>query len=148
MRPVSKPKQKSVRKSCGCSHRQCKSRPPNIRVASLEPGRADKPASHYPIPIGSYLSSGARSVRNWWLTLALDGSSRQPGVVQTGPVGRDGGFSLQIFQRSSDSKANGDSVIAIKLYGYAHEDGTLRLSISDPVSGELERELMSICTTR
>lgn len=61
-----------------------------------------------------------RNVRNFWLTLSVDGRASR---VQAGPQSKDGGFELRVQMRDAGGIAEAGT-----LKGYAESDGTLRLT--------------------
>lgn len=70
-----------------------------------------------------------RNVRNLWLTLDVDG---RKSVVQTGPIAKDGGFTLRIQIRR-----DGQVCEAGYLYGSAALDGTLSVTWEAPGTDEV-----------
>jgi hypothetical protein len=75
--------------------------------------------------------AGARNVRNFWVTLDVDGKSTQ---VATGPSARDGGFSLTILMRD-----RGGAVRAMEVRGRATRDGQLVLEVDGETALTTER---------
>ncbi len=91
-------------------------------------------ASHAP-PEGIILrpqptKTGARNVRNFWITLNVDGEAT---TVATGPSGADGGFSLSILMRD-----HGGAVEAMRVAGFVIED-ELTLTIDGKTALTTER---------
>lgn len=84
------------------------------------------------------------ATRNFWITLDIDGRST---TVETGPVSKDGGFSLRIQQRS----AGGRTLVA-RIEGRVRADGTLATNVltypGEGVSLEQDRHDMSLVTVR
>ena len=68
-----------------------------------------------------------RNVRNFWIEGRIDG---RESAFEGGPVSKDGGFSLTIYQRN-----NKNVMTAARLRGYALADGTVRLDIA-PACGK------------
>ena len=93
-------------------------------------------ASHAPpLPRGIVLrprpaSSGARNVRNFWVTLDVDGKSAQ---VATGPSAANGGFSLTVLMRD-----RGGAIRAMEVRGRA-EGGRLVLEVDGETALTTER---------
>ena len=54
------------------------------------------------------------AIRNWWIKIDVDGRKNQ---VRLGPRCKDGGFSIDIYQRK-----DGESVLALSVYGEVRED--------------------------
>jgi len=75
--------------------------------------------------------------RNWWLELDVDGRKH---TVTGGPRAKDGGFSLQIFQRS-----DGASKKVLSVEGFVSESERLILDVSDELNGNV---LVDIVTQR
>lgn len=69
-----------------------------------------------------------RNVRNFWVTLSVDGKKTD---VATGPVRRDGGFTLSVRMRDE-----GDIIRVFTMEGRADDDGTLTL-IAGPDNPEV-----------
>jgi hypothetical protein len=69
-----------------------------------------------------------RNVRNFWVEGNVDGAKSPQGF---GPRNKDGGLSLTIYQRNA-----GNVEVAVRIRGFAHSDGTLRLEIDAPRHGE------------
>jgi hypothetical protein len=67
-----------------------------------------------------------RNVRNFWLELKVDGKKSK---VATGPVAKDGGFTLVVRQR-----CDGGITKAGTLRGVALLDGTLKLDWDGGIS--------------
>lgn len=63
------------------------------------------------------------NVRNFWVDGNIDGRTTP---MYGGPIKKDGGFSLKIFQRSEKNITT-----ALYVRGYADEDGTLTLIVED-----------------
>lgn len=76
-------------------------------------------------------------VRNFWITLDVDGSKTQ---IAMGPRSKDGGFNLTIRQRDG-----GGIITAVDVWGHAQDDGTITLHVkaNDPAI-----EQMTITTRR
>lgn len=70
-----------------------------------------------------------RNVRNFWLELTVDGSKTR---VETGPVAKDGGFTLNILMRDK-----GGIVKAATLIGDA-AGGKIMLTFQPEVASESE----------
>jgi len=64
-----------------------------------------------------------RNVRNFWITLDVDGSKKQ---VATGPQKADGGFTARILIRDGGDIKND----AVMIEGKVHDDGTLSIMVS------------------
>lgn len=64
-----------------------------------------------------------RHVRNFWLEATIDG---RQSVFTGGPQAKDGGFHLDIMQRSK-----GSSIRALRVEGFATSDGGICLSVFD-----------------
>jgi hypothetical protein len=62
-----------------------------------------------------------RNVRNFWITLDVDGSKKK---VATGPRNRDGGFSCRVQMRSDGSILEDELVIEGR-----NKNGLLKLTI-------------------
>lgn len=62
-----------------------------------------------------------RNVRNFWITLSVDGSQK---TIATGPRAKDGGFDLQIKQRSA-----GGIELTADIIGRVTTDGQIVLSV-------------------
>ena len=58
-------------------------------------------------------------VRNFWIEADIDG---QQNPSQYGPIGKDGGFTMKIYQRH-----NGESILAAEITGVVKEKGMLEL---------------------
>lgn len=82
-----------------------------------------------------------RNVRNFWITLNIDGRETQ---IATGPVRKDGGFNLSVKMRDE-----GEILTALHVTGQATKDGALILrckagasapiqEIQDDMTGALE----------
>ena len=69
-----------------------------------------------------------RNVRNWWLTANIDGRKTQQ---VRGPAAAAGGFVLTIQQRDA-----GKPITVARLVGRAQPDGTLTLTLVDPLGQE------------
>lgn len=67
-----------------------------------------------------------RNVRNWWLDLTVDGRANP---IQTGPRAADGGFALQLWQRSA-----GQIVPSLHIEGRTRE-GIIMLRVRDARDG-------------
>jgi hypothetical protein len=76
-------------------------------------------------------SVGARSMRNFWVTLSVDGKASQ---VATGPSRADGGFSLTVLMRDS-----GGAVKAMDVAGLVRRDGKLELQVDGKTALVTER---------
>lgn len=76
-----------------------------------------------------------RNVRNFWLELDVDGKKT---TVATGPVRKDGGFCLTIYQRNAQ-----EVTTAGRLVGFASTGGKLELYWEDSVG-----ETTSLNTTK
>lgn len=63
-----------------------------------------------------------RNVRNFWIEADIDGR-RSP--FAAGPVRKDGGFRLTVYQRQ-----DGNIITAAHVRGYALADGTVRLDMA------------------
>lgn len=63
----------------------------------------------------------ARSVRNWFISLDVDGRTG----VETGPKRADGGFRMRLLQRK-----DGGAVEVMEMRGYATGSGVLGLEIN------------------
>jgi len=72
----------------------------------------------------------ARAVRNWFLDVEVDGRS----PIQTGPKGKDGGFSLRLLQRKE-----GGVVEVLTLRGGIERNEQLSLSLDGRVIYRSER---------
>jgi hypothetical protein len=81
-----------------------------------------------------------RNVRNFWLTLEVDGKKA---VVATGPTGKDGGFDLRIRYRNDGAIA--DEFIRVR--GFAQANGALVLDGQLYKNGESE-DLFSVHSER
>lgn len=75
-----------------------------------------------------------RNVRNFWIEGSTDGRAS---AIKGGPVSKDGGIDLTIYQRTA-----GDVMKAASIYGIARSDGTLALVI------EANHERIEIVTVR
>jgi len=62
-----------------------------------------------------------RNVRNFWITLNIDGKKTE---IATGPRRRDGGFRCRVLTRSDGAVHDEDLVIE-----GAHREGLLKLSV-------------------
>jgi hypothetical protein len=63
-----------------------------------------------------------RNVRNFWIQTQIDGRNSSIGA---GPVRKDGGFDLTVYQRDA-----GEVRTALEIIGRAHDDGSLLLRVS------------------
>lgn len=64
------------------------------------------------------------AVRNWWISTTNDNNTERPQA--TGPRATTEGFTTTIQQRT-----DGEPTTALEIYGFAREDGTLRLEVLD-----------------
>jgi len=82
-----------------------------------------------------------RNVRNFWITVDVDGSKKQ---VATGPKGAGGGFSLVICQREK-----GDILRAMEVEGRIDDAGRLFLrAYAKPTRNGHEGEPLTVITER
>jgi hypothetical protein len=72
---------------------------------------------------------GDMAVRNFWINTTVDGK-KEP--CATGPRSKDGSFETKIYIRD-----NGESKLALHIYGLALRDGTLKIVVSDNNSKQL-----------
>lgn len=68
------------------------------------------------------------NVRNFWIELDVDGSKSR---VETGPRGKDGGFTLVVLMRDS-----GGIVRALEVVGHAWPDGRLVVDVTSRIPME------------
>jgi hypothetical protein len=81
-----------------------------------------------------------RNVRNFWLTLTVDGRSSR---VEAGPIAKDGGFRLTIQMRDS-----GDILRAMEVEGRCIDGEIILQAWSKPEkAGELDQH-MAVRTKR
>jgi len=72
-----------------------------------------------------------RNVRNFWLTMDVDGRGS---TVETGPRGADDGFTLNIFMREKGEVAG----VVMQVYGSVDVDGKLVLTARKANGEELQ----------
>ena len=60
-----------------------------------------------------------RNVRNFWISADIDGRKHN---IRSGPVRKDGGFTLRILVRDK-----GNILQGLRVEGIAHDDGRLEL---------------------
>lgn len=84
------------------------------------------------------------ATRNFWVTLNVDG---RQSTFETGPVAKDGGFSLRIQQRSRNGR-----VLVARIDGRVRPDGTLATEVltyaGEGVSLEQDRHDLKLVTVR
>jgi hypothetical protein len=80
-----------------------------------------------------------RNVRNFWIECDIDGRKER---LAGGPVSKDGGFHLVVWQRD-----DGQPWKALRIIGFAGVDGSLRLEI-EPRELSTEGSAFSIESTR
>ena len=68
-----------------------------------------------------------RCVRNFWVEVSIDGQRTR---LRGGPRAREGGVSLQVFQRDE-----GAARLALEVYCQAAGDGLLRLAVLPRLAG-------------
>ena len=65
-----------------------------------------------------------RNVRNFWIDLDVDGRSNSVG---TGPIAKDGGFSMTISIRENGKISDNK----IRIVGTAHESGNINIVVAN-----------------
>ena len=80
--------------------------------------------------------AGIRNVRNFWIELNVDGRKHK---VATGPRGKDGEFTLDVFVRDAD----GVSARCLTVTGRLTVEGGRLVSVSQPGSRPYDKLIQS-----
>ena len=80
-----------------------------------------------------------RNVRNFWFVASVDGRSG----IASGPVSKDGGMSITIYQRH-----NGEILEALRINCLATHDGVLTIAAYDPSEPSGQRAVIKSITKR